>query len=260
MRAIKANSGIRDLTTGIVHAANSSAGTGDRAKARRELRTLAQLDYGEALGRLFNRQQVLGLLKCLRSFLPELNRELFSETDLRRLAKRAKTFGAELQLQTFEGEEGRALRGFYLNDRSLLKHPLIVLNAADHRVGVAAAFWHEMGHHLTHAIFGVAHDRVSLSLNSVYGDHLGRPEEIVADWVTALACYPAPTARRLFGRKNTAGEEEPGLLFSKARLYLRDDIGIDIGRESPADENLRTLAGMIHLVKLRQALLREYGI
>jgi hypothetical protein len=201
------------------------------------------------------------IVKELRSFLPDLNREVFSETDVRRLALRAKDFGAVLQPRKFEGDEGRSLRGFYVNDRSVLSRPLIVLNTASHRVAVAAAFWHEMGHHLTHAIFGAAEDDVTLHLAATPTEHLHQPEEIVADCVTTLACYPTLQARRIFGaaakRKPAA---DPDALAPSLMPYVRKRIGFNFnGSLSPA-ENLQSLAGIIHIAKLRKALLDEYGI
>ena len=53
----------------------------------------------------------------------------------------------------FEGSAGHSLRGFYVDDKRILERPSIWVNVAREPVGVAAAFWHEVGHHLTRRIF-----------------------------------------------------------------------------------------------------------
>ncbi|MGH7949155.1 MAG: hypothetical protein ACREQF_08030, partial [Candidatus Binataceae bacterium] len=138
----------------------------------------SRLDYAAALRSQFDRQQLQEVFSELRRLLPALNQQVFAETDLRRLTQVAAGFGAVLQARPFEGPEGRTLRGFYVHDGTLLKEPLICVNSAGHRVGVAAAFWHEMGHHLTHDIFGGNQPQLNLLFNVNYQDHLREPQEI----------------------------------------------------------------------------------
>ncbi|MGH7778682.1 MAG: hypothetical protein ACREQR_02485 [Candidatus Binataceae bacterium] len=186
---------------------------------------------------------------------------MFGETDLRRLAATAARYDADLQAKRFSGEEGHALRGFYVHDYTVLKRPLIVVNTAGHRVGVACTFWHEMGHHLTHTIFGSAHERVEMFFSTNYQDHLRHPHEIAADLVTVLAGYPRTSAETLFGdsRKSPA-MQNAGAYVSRVLPYVRSISGFDFGCHFTPTEMLRCLAGMIHVAKLREALLHEYGI
>lgn len=225
------------------------------------LSALSRLDYGKALRLQFDRAEIHGLLKELRRSLPTLNREVFREIDLRRLAQTAATLGANVQARQFDNEEGRALRGFYVHDCAVLKRPLIVVNTCHHPVSVVAAFWHEMGHHLTHSIFRNTHDHVSPSFSTNYHDHLNHPEEIVADMLTVLACYPGPAARRLFG-DSAASATLPNAesLTAKVMPYVRSVTGFDFEKRFSSTDALRQLAGLIHVAKLRAALLKEYGI
>jgi hypothetical protein len=230
-------------------------------RAYRYFCSVSRLSYPAALHSQFDRSQLREIISGLQRALPGLNRQVFSETDLARLAEIAASFGAVLKLRSFEGRQGRTLRGFYLNDTELLKRPIICVNAAHHRVSVAAAFWHEMGHHLTHDIFGGHRERLNLSFTAGYHHHLGIPKEIVADIVLALAGYPKAVANRLFnGAHLKKTDADISLLVSKVRHHLRDISGFDFQARAAAAENLQVLAGMIHVAKLRAALLREYGI
>jgi hypothetical protein len=261
MAAMNNPSVTQDLIREILESSNTARRRPELDDFHGHLSALSRLDYRKALRGHFSRPQIRTLCAELRSFLPDLNREVFAETDLRHLAARARALGADFRARKFEGKEGRALRGFYVNDYSLLKRPLIVVNTAADQVAVAAAFWHEMGHHLTRAMFGAAHDSVSLYLSTAYAEHLDRPEEIVADSVTALAGYPAFSARRLFSNSKTArAARNAGSLISRVEPYLRDATGFNFDRRFSPVEKLHRLAGMVHLAKLREALLNEYGI
>jgi hypothetical protein len=227
----------------------------------RYLASFSQLDYAAALQARFGRQLFRGVMSELRRLLPTLNREVFRGNDLRRLAKVAASFGAVLDAGSFAGPQGRTLRGFYVNDRTVLKRPLICLNTAGHPVGVIAAFWHEIGHHLTREIFGCHDGRLNLSFTSNYQDHLENPEETIADAVMVLAAYPNAVARRLYGgSEREKANRQVGLLASRALGHLRSAVGFEFRTYAPDHENLHILAGTIHLAKLRQAMLEEYGV
>lgn len=222
---------------------------------------MAKADYRAHLRSRFSRSELYLLLKEVRSFLPDLNRTVFAEVDLKRLAGTAKSLGAVLRVNSFEGEDGRALRGFYLNDATVLKRPLIVLNGVNDSISVAASFWHEMGHHLTHAIFGRSQSLPNLPFNSNYVDHLRTPDEFAADLVMVLAGYPKPAAERLFGTRTSQSKPpDHDTLLANARRHLRK-VAKDHFRDVPGSpEGLQRMVGMIHLAKLREALLHEYGI
>ncbi len=228
---------------------------------REDIQRLTRIDYPERLRKRFGGAEISALMREMRRFLPLLNRKVFREMDLKRLAATAAKFGADLRVKDFDGEEGRALRGFYLNDATSLKRPLIVLNGSNEPVSIAASFWHEMGHHLTYAIFGDQPARSNLVLATSYEEHLTQPKEFAADLVMVLGGYPRPIAQHLFGGGSSGRDVfEIGELIAKARRHLRTVADFDLSPEASAVENLHHLAGMIHLAKLRAALLREYDI
>lgn len=217
-------------------------------------------DYARRLRAFFDRRQMRDLLADFRKALPTLNAEVFRIRELRRLGKVAAQLGVRFQAQRFEGEDGSSLRGFYVDDRSISKGPLICVNTANHPVAVASAFWHELGHHLTDHAFDVSHP-AQLSFSSSYEDHLENPLEIAADMVSALAVYPKPAARQLFGGFVNSGKA-PDIddLVSTARTHLRTVAAYDFQSHAPATETLRYLAGMIHFIRLRWVLFSEYEI
>lgn len=229
--------------------------------AEADLRAISQLDYDAAVRRHFDRRQLRNLLKEVRKTLPTLNREVYRITELDRLKQIAAQQGVVLQTQAFKGSHGAGFRGFYVNEAEILKRPLIWVNTAAHPATVAAAFWHEMGHHLTGQILGQRHQPVSLSYGVNYREHLADPKEIAADMVRVLGGYPKSIARPLFGgseREALVGDAD--LLVSKAISYVRAVMGFNFQRRRSPKENLYYLAGMIHTAKLRTTLLSEYGI
>lgn len=231
-------------------------------EASAHLSSLLRYDYSRALRRHFRERDIRGLVRELTRFLPALNQSVFDETDLRSLSNLATKFGVTVQAKHVSGPGGRTLRGFYVNDSSLLKTPLIYLNMANHPVGVAAAFWHEMGHHLTHKVFDRNNSKLRfLSFKTNYLAHLDQPEEIAADLLMALGCYPHSAAMAL----SNSGEchqrsQVPEHLADRAREYVRCVTGFEFSRRESVVTNLYALAGMIHVAKLRLTLLQEYAI
>jgi|HubBroStandDraft_1064217.scaffolds.fasta_scaffold28833_3 hypothetical protein len=252
---------LEGLVRNILNYSESQAGERTVKRAQRYLSSISRVSYAGALRSLFDRRQLHEIIRELQRVLPDLNRRVFAETELARLAEIAASFGEVLQPGSFEGRHGHTLRGFYINDNSMLKRPLICVNTAHHRVGVAAAFWHEMGHHLSRAIFGEHRGQLNMSLAAGYQDHLTNPEEIVADMVLALGGYPKTVAERLFDGSPTK-ETDPDicLLIPKASEHLRSIRGPDLQSRVEAAESLQVMAGMIHTAKLRAALLGEYDI
>lgn len=222
---------------------------------------VSRLDYSSALLSQFDRNQLRHVVSELRHILPTLNEQIFSETDPNRLAKTTATFGVLLRYGSFNGPEGNTLRGFYLNDGVMIRQPIIYLNEAHDRVSSTAAFWHEMGHHLTDEIFDDRSQRLRLLSTADYHKHLTDPKEVLADVVLALAGYPKAAARKMFtGSKGERSNREIALLVAKVIHYVRSIAGFDIQRRASHYERLNVLVAMIHLAKLRSTLLNEYGI
>jgi hypothetical protein len=241
-----------------------SASRGSRklavSRVEEQFRRASRQNYAPQLAALFDRRQMRELLADFRRALPKLNAEIFRIRDPSQLAKVAAQLGVRFQARRFEGAAGKSLRGFYVDDRSVLRNPLICVNSANHPVAVASAFWHEMGHHLTSHAFDASHP-LQLSFSSSYEDHLENPLEIAADTVSALAAYPRPAAQHLFGEFVKTGKApDIDTLVSRARTHLRTAAGYDFQLGAPARENLHYLAGMMHFIRLRWVLFSEYEI
>lgn len=241
-----------------------SAGRGSKklavGRVEKQFHSAARQDYARQLSALFDRQEMRELFADFQSALPALNTDVLRIREPRRLAGVAAGLGARFRASRFEGEAGKGLRGFYIDDPDVSKGPLICVNTAYHPMAVAAAFWHELGHHLTSRAFNVAHP-AQLSFSSTYEDHLGNPLEIAADMVSALAAYPKPVAQRMFrGFVETGTAPNIEDLVLKARAHLRSVASFDFQPGVPATENLQYLAGMMHFIRLRWVLFSEYEI
>lgn len=225
------------------------------------VRSVAELEYGDAVRKHFHRAELRQMYREMREALPTLNEEVYSITDVNHLGKIAKDLGVVLQRKPFKEPEGTGLRGFYVNDGQVLKRPLIWINTATHPTAVAAAFWHEVGHHLTNRMWDSRGSASSLSFSADSSNHFADAKEIAADMVRVLAGYPRVTARRLFGGSNfRALSRDVDLLVSTAIPHMKKEMGFNFQRRFSARENLYYLGGIIHVAKLRTTLLSEYGI
>jgi hypothetical protein len=189
--------------------------------------------------------------------VPGLNREQFKVAPIAELDRMAARFGAELRARPFTGAEGLSLRGFYAKNQIHGRRPLICVNSAHHPAAIGTAFWHELGHHLSARTLGERRGPVNLSFSTDYAQHLDDPIEIIADLLVCLPGYPKPVARRLFAASD--GGPIDGIL-AKTRVHLRKVAAFEFEPQTPATENLHYLAGMIHYVKLRFALMAQYDI
>ena len=248
------------LVREIVKGAKAEDGRYSFEGANAHLSSVARLDYAAALRRHFDRTQLLEIISDMRRSLPDLNRRVFGNTDLRWLAQVAADLGAKLQTGSFEGHEGRELRGFYVHDGKFRHRPMICVNTANHPVAVAAAFWHEVGHHLGRRVVD-DHGGRALNFTTDCHDHLNDFSETIADVMMVLGGYPQSAARRLFdGLRAHAVEGDADLLVSRARAHVHSISGWDFNRRISTHENLCYLASMIHVAKLRAALFHEFEI
>jgi hypothetical protein len=259
MSTSKGGESLHDLIRRILDGSRGGANPATLREARRFFNEIVRHDYAKALKKQFDAAQLRELLRELRRALPDLNRRVFSELRIERLARRAAEVGATLKAEPFEGENGWALRGFYLSAETTRRKPMVYVNTAREPIGIAAAFWHELGHHLTHDILGAGNETLFLSFDANYASHLKSVDELAADIVMTLGCYPRAAAQRVFASKKSTDTGADGMIMS-ARQYVRRVTGLDFDRSTAAQENVHRLAGMIHLAKLREALLGEYGI
>jgi hypothetical protein len=247
----------------ILKVAQTRRGTPRVRSAEAYVRSVARLNYGAAVKKHFDRRQLKQMLKEMRRALPTLNREVYGITEVGRLSRIAADLGVVLQAHAFKGSDGTGLRGFYVNEAQVLKRPLIWINTATYPTAMAAAFWHEIGHHLTSRMWGIRHHPINLSYEANNRDGVADPKEIAADMVRVLAGYPNTTAQRLFGGSDMealSGDVGTDLLVSKVRPHVRAVMGLDFQSRFSPRENLYLLGGIIHVAKLRATLLSEYGI
>jgi len=261
MAAKKESKRLRGLVQEILrHTPNDSAQATDRS-AEKYFDFLSRRNYASEIRKHFDRPQLREILSEVLKALPTLNKHAFRTTDRSRLAKTATRLGVVLRTDRFEGSAGHSLRGFYVDDKRILERPSIWVNVAREPVGVAAAFWHEVGHHLTRRIFVERRHEMVLSFETNHRQHLADSAEILADMVMVLACYPKAAALRLFPPADgKVRAENPAELLSRVRPYLRTITGLEFDDRFLAQENLHPLAGVIHVAKLRAALLSDYEI
>jgi hypothetical protein len=220
-----------------------------------DFESIARRDYGGCLKLNFSRRELSGILEAFRTAVPKLDREQFKPMSLPRLANVASSLGLKFRADPFDGPGGAGLRGFYVATKAL-KQPLICLNTAHHRTAINAAFWHEMGHHLTARLLSPQEGSMALSFGSDFDEHLNDPRELAADMLVSLVCYSHSAAKRHFGvllRKGSA--ENIDMVVSAVRNHLSSVWGFNFDKQIPATQNLHYLAGMIHFAKLRLALL-----
>jgi len=234
MTVKKRISHIVGLTKDIVRTTETTSNTRATALATTsdEITNLWKADYGRALRAILSKSEVREIsAEGKRKAWPHLN-------------------------------EGLAVFGFYLGkDSGLEKRPLICLNGAHHPAALAAAFLHEVGHHVTADLFSTRNDMVQLSRQTGYEAHLGDARELAADVLVSLGTYPRNMAARLFDAapvRKTVAERSESPAARKAVLGLARRYGLEL-ENLPIQKRLQYQAGLIHFTRLRQALLEEYG-
>lgn len=225
-----------------------------------DLGALLRRDYAGSLGRLFTEREIGALFADFRKAFPSLGVIPQANIGTRFLFSSARRLGIKLIAAP---DPLFSLRGFYVRKNPELKKPVIFLNTAHHPVAVAASFWHEIGHHiaLSRCLSGEHwHPRPVRGFGHDYSGHLNDPHELMADMAVALAAYPGDTARGLFAAGNGGAVELP-LAAGRAFAHLRRFSGLRLSENGfGASENLHYLAGFLHYVKLRTALLELFGL
>jgi len=191
--------------------------------------------------------------------VPGLNRKPFPETRVDALRALAKPLRAIVKAAPF-GTGLDNLRGFYVPAPLARKHPVIFLNTAHDRIAVASTFWHELGHHLM-ARLGEKVKSIKLSYRDDFSARMSDPSELIADVMVVLAVYPKAAARQIFSScPNTDRSPDAYEMVVNIRRYVSEVSDFEFEKEFPKPDSLHYLASMIHLGKLRWALLAEYGI
>lgn len=236
----------------------------------KDIDRLARRDYVRSLRRHLPYGMILEIISSAQRVWPNLNQAQLKIATQQQFERRAYEMTADLnvhlQASPYDGREGLALRGFYIEKkRRVLKRPLIYVNTAHHPGAVSSTFCHEIGHHLTSRLFRASQEGVHFFYDAAYADHLDDPIELAADLMVSLAGYPGPVARKIFVRPWNWGlvakvgrlsEEE----FQSVRKHAEGRFELDFTAALPAHQRLNYLAGMIHYAKLRWALLAEYDL
>ncbi len=213
-------------------------------------------DYRAALRGSLGRAGVREII-CLgkRKAWPRLNEVADGVGSMSEYSARASDLGADFRFIKMPWESGLAVLGFYLgSDSCSIRRPLICLNSAHHPVVVAAAFAHELGHHVTADLFSAPSESVRLARLIGIEAHLSEPRELAADVLVGLRSLPRDVARKWFDPASTRKVDSIATVLTRARR-----IGLNL-ESLPVQRRLQYQALFIHFVKLRQALLQEYDI
>jgi hypothetical protein len=235
-------------------------------KPERDLHRLAHRDYVRAVRRNLGYRELKCMISAADKMLSRLGYDQPVMVSARALRRIASDLRFHLRAEPYDGPEGLALLGFYVNRQGqMLQRPLIYLNTAHVQAAVTVAFCHELGHYITTKLFNSWHEPVHLSFDADYASHLDDPVELAADALAAVRCYPEGLARRIFATPWRWGlvartTALTGDAFSKVRAYIESHGGFGFPKDLPAQQNLNYLAGMIHYAKLRWALLAEYDL
>jgi len=238
----------------------------DWKKPERAFRRLIHRDYVRDLRRNLQYRQLLELLDAANAILPRLNREPLDVMPIKRQAELAAELGLHFKAAPRKGNEGMALRGFYVNKlQQVLNRPLIYVNTAHHPVAVSTTFCHELGHHFAVDIMQPHEQKVHLFFDADYSDHLDDPGELAADVMVSLAGYPRPIADKIFTESAGLGlvahtREMTDAAFEEIQAHLKKVYGVNLKSGISLRQRVNYLSGMIHYAKLRWALLAEYDV
>lgn len=234
-------------------------------RPKEDLRRLFRRDYVQDLRRRLRYEQLVKLVETATQMWPRLNRESVKIQGTTRMAAMAASMHLHFKAAPYCGPEGMALRGFYVDRaENLLKRPLVYVNTAHHPVAVLATFCHEMGHHMASSMFHSSNEPVHLFVDAAYASHLDDSSELAADVIVALAAYPEPLARKIFGSDGVFGRivaqarELSEESFEQVRERIQGYFKVNFDEMKSPEQKARYLAGMIHYAKLRWALLGEY--
>ncbi|MGH7931545.1 MAG: hypothetical protein ACREQN_00105 [Candidatus Binataceae bacterium] len=263
-KATKVEGVIAKVLTG---ARVSAAGQLDSwRKPEQDIRRLVRSDYVRSLRHNLDYRMIRELVKAFAAVEPDFNHQPIAMGSLDRFAQVATDLRFHFKASPYGGDEGLALRGFYVTrGQGMLKRPLIYVNTAHHPLAVSATFCHEFGHHLSAELFGLGDEPVHFFFDADYASHLKEPSELAADVLVSFAGYPESIARRIFATPWNWGlvaraKNLTEAALNEVRAHLRSAYGFDLMERIPANQRLHYLSGMIHYAKLRWALLAEYDL
>jgi hypothetical protein len=232
----------------------------------RDFRRLVERDYVRVLRRHLGYREVKQLYAAVDRLLVRAGGDIIVWGSLEGMRQMAASSSLHFKAEPYEGDEGMALRGFYVDkDPQVLERPLIYVNTAHAPIAVSATFCHEFAHYLTAELIETEPKPVHFFYDGAYASHLDDPVELAADAIVSLRAYPrivadqffrTPWDRGLVAKIGGMGDD----IFEQVRTYLKDSTGFDFVAGVPALQNMHYLSGMIHYAKLRMALLAEYDL
>jgi hypothetical protein len=231
-----------------------------------DIHRLVRHDYVRSLRRNLGYREVKELVEAFEQIVPGFNNQPIGMMSVEGFAGMAAQMQFHFKAAPYGGDEGLALRGFYVTrTRGMLKRPLIYVNTAHHPLAVSATMCHELGHHVCSEMFGLSRQTVHSFFDADYAAHLEQPGELAADVMVSMAGYPAPTARKIFATPWDWGLVARAKKLTEAALHevrghLKKVYGFNLMERIPASQRLHYLTGMIHYAKLRWALLAEYDL
>lgn len=232
-----------------------------------DIKRLVRHDYVQSLRRNLPYRELKTLVNAFSEKLPGFNREPVGMMPTDQLAGWAASLNLHFNAAPNAGDEGLAIRGFYVNRRDgILKRPLIYVNTAHHPLAVSSTFCHEVGHHFSSELLNNDEEApVHFFFDADYASHLEEPGELAADVMVSIAGYPEPIARKIFATPWKWGlvaraKDMTEAALTEVRGHLKKAYGFDVMELIAASQRLHYLSGMIHYAKLRWALLAEYDI
>lgn len=231
--------------------------------------------YTQALRRNLSYCEIRSLISAIAEIEPGFSKEpLFARNSTSGLIAMASRLGIQLETAPLRGE-GMGLFGFYLPARSagrkraglsrdIEKRPVIFLNTAHHPLAVCGTFHHELSHHFTKRILQRSSRQVG-RFEANFEEHLDDPIELVADIAVSLYYYPDKVAAKLFTVRSGSYSSDEGVEMGVRTLsqifdFLKYSYGFDLGVILRQRGKSHYLSGVIHYMKLRRALLAEYGV
>jgi hypothetical protein len=231
--------------------------------------------YTQALRRNLSYREIRSLISAIAAIEPGFSKEpLFAQKSTSGLASMASRLGIRLKAAPLRGD-GMGLFGFYLPPRPaerrsaglsgvVPKRPMIFLNTAHHPLAVCGAFHHELSHHFTKRILQRSSRQVG-RFEANFEEHLDDPIELVADIAVSLYFYPDKVAAKLFAARSGSDRPDEGVEMGVRTLsqifdFLKYSYGFDLGIILRQRGKSHYLLGAIHYMKLRRALLTEYGV
>src|SRR5579863_5723698 len=165
-----------------------------------DIKQLVRHDYVRSLRRNLPYRDLKTLIGAFSEALPGFNREPLGMLPTKQLAAWAAALDLHFKAAPNAGEDGLALRGFYVTRKDgILKRPLIYVNTAHHPIAIASTFCHEVGHHVSAELLGQDENTpVHFFFDADYASHLEEPSELAADAMVSIAGYPEPIARKIF--------------------------------------------------------------